>query len=234
MNNICQSEPLSWLTLERYHLRELPIEESLQVREHLDDCSCCRICLEQIKKDDLVPLPLLAFEASPQKPWPWWLRFGSVTTGVGFATATAVLLFFFAGNPTSKNLAFPPPRITLKGGDMAISLVRERKGSILHNPTTFLPKDRFKVLVTCPPPMILPWKLVVIQNKQISFPLSPSGPILCSNRVALPSAFRIVGSSPAVICLVLGKTTLPRSLPPSKLPKQWPTKTVCVKLRPID
>lgn len=45
--------------------------------------------------------------------------------------------------------------IAVKGGDVAVEFVRERDGSVAWEPTSFARGGRFKVVVTCPPPMHL-------------------------------------------------------------------------------
>jgi hypothetical protein len=89
-----------------------------------------------------------------------------------------------------------------KGGDVAIELVRERGGDVVHGAHTFLAEDRWKVLVTCPVERVLFWDVVVEDGGQASFPLSPASPLACGNHVALPGAFQLSGVETKQLCVV--------------------------------
>jgi hypothetical protein len=144
-----------------------------------------------------------------------------------------LLLQVYVGGPPRQGGVLPAPgRVSFKGGELALSLVRERKGAILHDPTTFAPKDRFKVLVTCAPGERLLWDLMVIQGEERSFPLKPGGPLLCGNRQPLPGAFTITGRSPVVVCVVVGDRPLDRSRL-SRVAGLPPEGVVCASLGPV-
>ena len=99
----------------------------------------------------------------------------------------------------------------IKGGGVAIALVRERAGAIDHDARTFAAGDRWKVLVTCPAERVLFWDLAVVEGAAVSFPLSPVAPIACGNHVALPGAFQLDGRGPAEVCLLLADDPLDRA-----------------------
>ena len=96
----------------------------------------------------------------------------------------------------------PGRHIHTKGGDVALELVRERDGSTANEPTSFAPADRFKMLLTCPPPLRLYADLAIVQSDGVAFPGAPTA-ISCGNRVPLPPAFRITGPGPATICVAV-------------------------------
>lgn len=232
MSQICQDKPLSWLTLEMYHLKELPSDESLQVQAHLDSCPSCRSCLEQIEVEQDFALPPLSLESSLKQSSPvrWWTQWNQLFLGSGFAIAAVALLVFLLPTSPQQKQVFPPSRIATKGGDVAISLVRKRKGRTLHNPTTFRPKDRFKVLVTCPPPKFYYVEVVVIQGDRRFFPLPSGEPSLCGNRIPLPGAFHLTGKKPTTICAVLSPQILARKVFAKKRMLLWPGLTVCTEV----
>lgn len=227
----CTGQPLSWLTLERYHLGELPEPQSRRIQEHIGSCDACRGCLEQIQTDhDHLVLPPLPEPVPEKGAWSGWLpRFGWAAAAAALATVIiVVLLRIYVGGPPRQDGALPAPsRVGFKGGELAISLVRERKGAILHDPTTFAPGDRFKALITCAPDQRLLWDLVVLQGEERSFPLKPAGPLLCGNRQPLPGAFTITGKLPAVVCLVASERQPDRG---QGLPSKG---VVCVSLAPV-
>ena len=93
-------------------------------------------------------------------------------------------------------------RIAVKGGEVTIELVRERAGSVAWEPTSFTADDRFKLLLTCAPPLRVYADLVVLQSDGPAFPGAASL-IGCGNRVPLPASFRITGPGDASVCVAL-------------------------------
>ena len=231
MNGECKSQALSWLRLEMYNLQELPDAEVRQVENHLADCESCRSCLDRIKQstDELKPLPRIELE--PQRSG--WFSLAWIGATASLAAAAILLIVFKFGWPDQVAGKLPPPKIAYKGGELTISLVRDRQGAIKHEPEAFTSGDRFKVLVTCPPAEELYWDLVVIQNDELFFPLTPAGVLSCGNRVGLPGAFTLSGSAGAIICLL----TSPQAPDRTSISRDWlesvPDDTVCRQLRSL-
>ena len=225
MSRICGSEPVSWWTLERYRLGELPAAESRLVRRHIADCPACRSCVEVIDEDApriLRPLPTPA--ARPRFRWPAlrWIAAG--------AMAAAALVLVLPWDGVAPSGPPRPERIAYKGGELAIALVARRGEQQIHDPTAFTPEDRFKALATCPPGEPLYGELVVYQGGEASFPLAPGLPLACGNRRPLPGAFRLTGAAPAWVCLVTAAAPPDRGALAS--PDGLPQTAVCVALRP--
>jgi Putative zinc-finger len=228
----CAGEPVSWLALERYRLGELPARKRRALETHLAACAACSACLAEAERP--LPLPSLpALAATParwgrmgralREAWPMRLAAPVVTAGVGVVLALALF-----ARPRPHDATLPG----IKGGGVAISLVRERDGVIDHEATTFTSRDRWKVLVTCPTDRILFWDVMVVDGGAATFPLSPAGPIACGNHVPLPGAFRLAGHGPADVCLILAGDPVDRgpfSSPGRTMP---PAPTACVALRP--
>jgi hypothetical protein len=106
----------------------------------------------------------------------------------------------------------PAPSLSgVKGGDVAVQLVRERQGAIDHGATHFAPGDRWKALVTCPRERMLFWDLAVLEGGgPPSFPLEAPAPLGCGNRVALPGAFRIDAAGPVEVCVIVADDPIER------------------------
>ena len=142
-----------------------------------------------------------------------------------------MLIVFKFGWPDQVDGELPPSKIAYKGGELTISLVRDRDGAIKHNPEVFISGDHFKVLVTCPPGEELYWDLVVIQNDEHYFPLGPAAVLNCGNRVGLPGAFTLSGPGDAIVCLL----TAPQAPERTSISTDWlesvPADTVCRQLR---
>jgi hypothetical protein len=233
MSALCKGNSPSWLTLELYHLGELPGSNRAEVEAHLDDCPCCRECLEQIRVDEnteLAPLrPVTVRDKHLVRVRPSW-----IVASLAAACAVLLVVFLLPGGPRKdrSGLAPAPSRIAFKGGELTIVLVRERDGATLNDPETFMPGDRFKVLVTCPPGEELFWDLAVFQNGQTDFPLDPAEVIACGNRVPLPGAFQITGRAAADVCLLTAPQAIIRADIAAN-PERLPVNTVCLAIEPV-
>jgi Putative zinc-finger len=212
----CAGVPVSWLTLERYRLGELPGSERRAVEAHLLACAACAACLAEVERPlVLPPLPAAARASSWRSrvrralrgAWP--AQAWAAASAGGVAVVLAAVLVARPKLPDHALSGVTSPGI--KGGDVAISLVRERDGAIDHDARTFTARDRWKVLVTCPSERLLFWDVIVVAGATPSFPLSPGAPIACGNHVPLPGAFHIDGSGPAQVCLVLADDPLDRA-----------------------
>jgi hypothetical protein len=218
----------SWLVLEQYHLNELPADRQQSVSLHLADCSVCKEHMEYIENYSfpLKPLPavpdgslysrikdLVAFKTAA------W-AFAGMTLLMGF------VFVYFADNST----AVYSRHMQYKGGDFAMTLVRNRGGAISENPEKYLDGDLFSIQVTCPEAGRVSVDVVVFQGDEIFFPLK-SGRITCGNRISLPSGFKLSGQRETTVCVVVGK------LPPhyaiiSNGMAALPESTVCSTLKP--
>ena len=231
-----ERQPLSWLTLELFQLGELGGEKRLRVLAHLERCSCCRSCIQRIEADRERVLP--ALPAMPRRR-AWWRSRRARTALVGAVAAAAVLLLLLALPRTPPPSTHPPRRLAaFKGGELAIGLVRERRGAVEQDPARFAPGDRFKVLVTAPsvdPP--LAGQVVVFQSGSVFFPLPLASPLPDGNRRPLAGAFALSGAAPVIVCLAVGdrpadvsRKRLSRGRP-SDLPESLDV--VCVPLQPV-
>ncbi|HOX43420.1 MAG TPA: zf-HC2 domain-containing protein [Myxococcota bacterium] len=239
MTVACSGQPISWLALERYQLDELGAEARSAVEAHLAACPACRGCLERIRADGELALPPLPLPAQPARPAPRlaWLRWAVPALG---ALAAACLLWLAPWAVTTLVPdELPGPRVALeggalglKGGELALDLVRERAGAIDPQPAGFAPGDRFRALVTCPPPAQPYVELVVYQDAQASFPGSAGQRLACGNQVALPGAFRLTGAGEAHVCVVLSEDALARAALEPGLPGDLLGQAACVRLPP--
>jgi hypothetical protein len=205
--------PISWLRLERYCLGELPAADHQTVADHLAGCERCHRCVEQIRSAapaELPPLP--ALPASPPaggaprerraRSGRWW------ALGFGLAGALAAgWLVLLPPRPTDDRGPLAR-RIRIKGGEVTFELVRSRNGSSAYEPTSFAAADRFKVLLTCPPPLGVHVDLAIFQGGTASFP-GPPAAISCGSRVPLAPAFQITGAGPATVCVAVDTSRPP-------------------------
>lgn len=210
----CVSEPVSWLKLERMRLGEASVAEQAEIETHLSACEVCRAAYAYTGEPvELLPLPVARVATvETQKKQQSLLealiahvrmqRFPYGFAAVA-AAAAALLLIVQARPGNGPGFAPAPARTAVKGGELAVELVRSGDG-IARAPTHFAPGDAWKVLVTCPPTLSGSVDVVVYQDERAYFPLSTSGPLHCGNRVALPGAFSLSGDAPAVVCVVLG------------------------------
>ena len=208
----CTGEPVSWFALERLRLGELPPAERRAVEQHLAACAACAACLTEIDR----PLALPALPATPAAA-AFWLRlraWWSASHARIWAPAgiAAVLALFLLVRPKAlDDTRMGGTLAGVKGGGVALSLVRERDGAIDHGATTFAGRDRWKALVTCPAARVVFWDVVVFDGAAATFPLAPVAPIACGNHVPLPGAFRLDGGQPLEVCLLLAADPIDRA-----------------------
>jgi len=237
----CIGEPISWLRLERHRLGELPAAESGAVAAHLGACPACAACAAEADR----PLALRPLRpAAVPAPWPSLLlrlarrlHGASPTAVLGRVALVAAAALIVVELPARapRRLAVAPATLAgVKGGDVAVELVRERQGTVQHGATRFAAGDRWKALVTCPRDRLLFWDLAVVDGTgPPSFPLPPSAPLACGNHVALPGAFRIDAAGPAEVCVLLSDDPVDRGAASRALAAPGASKPgMCVTLWP--
>jgi hypothetical protein len=218
-------EPISWLRLEHYHLGELPPGEHSQIQAHLDSCPRCRAQLAEIV-DDARTLPPLPLPSPAQHAQPWYRRLSILLPAVaGPALVAAVALIMLL--PPQDSAELPGHRVTIKGGELAISLARQRAGSIQHQPSAYMDGDRIQVRISTPPGE-QPWELVVLQQGQAFFPLA-TGTTPGGNAVVL-GAFELSGPGDAAVCVMIGEGRPERALIEAEGAAALPAETACVTL----
>jgi len=198
----CIGEPISWLRLEQHALAA-----SDEVARHLAECGACRACFATIEADRgraLPPLGEVAIAAAARRRRAVrtrWLAAASVA-----AAAAVVLLAVLRREP--ENLP------GIKGGDdLVVDLIRERSGEVVASPTSYRDGDRFKVLVTCARRGEIAADVTVEQAGEVFTPLAPAQ-IRCGNRVPLPGAFTLTGTTPARVCVHLASRSACATLAP--------------------
>jgi hypothetical protein len=210
MSERCIDTPVSWLRLEQYAVGEMVAAEREHIAAHLEACPACGACFDQIGEHE-VKLPSLvegarAGTADTREPGarPRWFAWGGL--GVGLTAAVAALgLFVLRGSdPATSGISVPPNRVTIKGGDVAIELVRQRGTAVRLNAKGYRDGDRFKVLFTCPVAGAMHIDVAVIQDGKVAFPL-PAGTSPCGNRVSVPGAFGLTGTNPVTVCVLFDR-----------------------------
>jgi anti-sigma factor RsiW len=218
--------PVSWLRLERYALGELEPAERITIAEHLSACGRCRARADLITEDSTRELPPLP-AAPARAPAPARKRYAA---WLALALAGAAAFVLVIRTPGEER---PPGgrRVAVKGGEVTIELVRERGGSIAWEPTSFSAADRFKLLLTCAPPLRVYADLVVLQNDGPAFPAAASL-VTCGNRIPLAPAFRITGLGDATVCVAADSDAPPSRARLSGSEPSAPGSRVCVHLVP--
>lgn len=233
----CIGGPLSWLTLDQYLLGELSDEETRDVSLHLEHCPLCRACLSEARRVDEAPLPALVFPERRSTCLRWFSALKAPRTRPLWAAlasaAAALLVAMLALHDPGPEADGPGRRASFKGGEAVLTLIRERSGQIRQDPEAFAPGDRFKVLITCPPPWEPRYEVIVLQGGEATYPLEQGRRLVCQNREPLPGAFTLDGQDPALVCVLLGDTLpAPRTL---RLPdaNALPPGTLCTRLHRV-
>src|SRR4051794_31433232 len=141
MTSRCIGTPISWLRLEQYLLGELPADVHRAVQQHLDDCAACKSCVEFAQRERLARPSVGANDPlrDPRKPAPAEtesLPFRRRTLPrrwavIALSTAAIVGAAMLAFRPTlgGDEVSIPARRAAIKGGELAIGLIRERAGT---------------------------------------------------------------------------------------------------------
>lgn len=207
MSERCIDTPVSWLRLEQYAGDGIATSERQAIDAHLRACPVCHACLDQIEKHR-VPLPSLVPPARPRKSprrWFAWGGFGLSLT----AAAAAIGLFVLGGSdPATPGIVIPPSRVAIKGGDVAVELVRQRAAAVTLDAQSYRDGDRFKVLFTCPPSRSMHVDVAVIQDGRVAFPMAAATP-QCGNRIDIPGAFGLTGTTDVTVCVLYDGTQAP-------------------------
>ena len=191
----CTGQPISWLALEQFALGEAG-GRAAEVERHLASCPACRACLDSIQRGPaaLPPLDEVTLAAARRRA-----RQRRLVRGAGLAAVAAVaaaLLLVVGPDRQRGELG------GVKGDAAVLSLVRERAGTITHDPASYRAGDRFKLLVTCAEPGEVTARIEVRQGAEVFAPL-PAAALRCGNRVPLPGALSLTGGGPAAICVSL-------------------------------
>jgi hypothetical protein len=226
----CVATPVSWLALEQLAAAGLAPAETATALAHLAACPACRACMDHIRADAARKLPALpAPLARPAWRWPVW-----VGAGVAVGAAAALLWAIAGGDGAGRRAPTHLARTAIKGGGgtLVLDLVRERAGSIAHEPTVFAAEDRFKVVITCAPAIEVEVSVAIYQNGERFFPLAAQQ-LVCGNRVAMAGAFRLTGATPALVCAQAGAPDDRKRGTPLPWPAAAPpADAACVRLAP--
>lgn len=188
----CIDTPISWLRLETLALGG----DDGAAREHLESCPACRAALESIEMDRRELRPLRLEVERPRRRWLRWAIGGSSLV------AAAAALLLFAVFDRGGDRRGPADRVAVKGGgELVVSLVRERGGQIDEAPASFADGDRFKVAVTCTEPGEVTVEVTVSQGGERFRPLGRRSTLWCGNRALVPGAFSATGAEPITVCV---------------------------------
>ncbi len=205
----------SWLALEQLALASegALVDSALAENEHETHLAQCESCLSRMRfiqqdtaQRTLRPLPprnrtatqpartAQQARTSVMRLW-WWLAPAAIATMVAL---TAVEPATDAPHPV---IARYTSRVGVKGGALAMTLVRERQGTLHRHPRHFAEGDRFKVELSSPGNMPRYYRLIVFQGNAMFFPLGREGMLTGGNAETLPGAFMLNGSGPATVCV---------------------------------
>jgi hypothetical protein len=243
MNRDCIAEPISFLRLERHLQGGAKASERTRVDAHLAQCGACRACFEELQADT-TQLPDWASvmanagaraAASERAALPPRLAGRSLRRAgwtAALAAAAAALLAIVGREPWDAS-ELPPARIHIKGGELALTLIREHEGSVAQDAERFSPGDRFMARVTCPTDRPQAFELVVYEGEQASFPLDSRARLDCGNAVLLPGAFALTRASEHVVCAIVADAVPDRAALRRSGPGGLPRESVCQRLRPL-
>jgi len=86
-----------------------------------------------------------------------------------------------------------------------LSVVRRSASGRALEPDRFAAGDRFKLLLTCPPPLRGPVRVRIFQAGEVNEPIPPQALASCGNRRALEGAWQFDGAQPLDVCAVFSE-----------------------------
>ena len=193
MTQPCVDRPISWPILERMARGDV-VAGHAQLTDHLRQCPACQAAADYLRTRpvQLRPLP----PVMRRRVWSRRLTWASV----GAAVVATIAITLTRSDNTRPRAALPAARVEIKGGDIAIELVRNRAGEITRPAHTYREGDRFKVLLTCPSTSNTHAIVLVVEGDTVSTPL-PAQSVTCGNLVPLDGAVLVTGDSPIAICV---------------------------------
>lgn len=238
----CIGEPVSWLKLERYELGELSHVEASAVADHLRACPVCSACYVLIQRDGRTFETLAVSRVATAVTLTAATR-APRTTVRGRALALAVSSALSAALGAWLVLGLRAPEVapathfggTAEKGEMlALELVRVSASSgQLREPTGFVPGDRFKLLLTCPPALGGELRVRVFQADEVFEPLARQRLDACGNRRSLAGALQLDGEQPVDVCVVMvdrGRAGQDSEIASARSPEQLPLPHVCTRV----
>jgi hypothetical protein len=114
------------------------------------------------------------------------------------ASAAALLLVLRLAETTS-----PSARVRIKGGELALEIVREHAGGTGLDPGQITGGDRFQIRVSCPAGAAMYWDVIIFQAGKRYFSLAAATRLTCANAITLPGAFSLDGADEARVCVVM-------------------------------
>jgi hypothetical protein len=226
----CIGEPVSYFRLERFELRNLPADEQRSVAEHLAQCPTCRACHERIQADSREQ-DLAALVAQLQDPRALQLRAAGRARGWLWGTVALTLtglLAVLSTRPGSQPTA-PGGTSGTKGDGLALELTRVDEGDQQLEATRFAPSDRFRIALSCPPALAGKVHVLAFQAGEKFAPLPAQTLASCGNRRMLVGAFRLDGSAPVDVCVLLGAADVTAARSRDALPEPH----VCTRIEPV-
>ncbi len=198
-------KPISRLSMELFHLGELPPNKHTEIEKHLISCAACRRSLEYIEHDTR-PLPRLSIR--PLSTRQSILDFSKIRLSYIFAACAAIIItgLAFLLVPTKQTIDQETAHAFthIKGQNTSLYIVRNRNGVVTEEPKAFKQGDAFKVFVTHLDQEEENWILAVFQGDEVYFPITSQEPLITGARIPLPGAFSLDGQEPAEICVFIG------------------------------
>ena len=192
---------VSWVQMELYHLGELPQKEAAHVAAYLNTTSSPDF-MDVYIRNDKRPMPPLQIDALLNSAPSFWSILKKPTMALA-AAAVALLFVLFLPDAKQTERSRRPATIRIKGGDLALSITRNREGLITEQPKTYKDGDLFKVRLTSSAIEPLFAELFVYQGDEIFFPYDDVIEIRSGNRISLPKAIELTGENAVQICVFI-------------------------------
>ncbi len=222
----CIDTPISWFKLDKRVTGQLDPVEDARIENHLQQCYACRSSWDDVQTTTRELRPLVTPSSPPEsiierlRRWLW-------PAALVPALAAIVIVVLIGRQRPGDVGTLQGAGGLIKGGKPTLSLLREHRGDVATDPAVYVSGDRFRILVSCDSPTTSEWDVVVYQDGEAYFPFDSGQTMACGNETAIPGAFRVTGSSPVTICLVLGQPLPLRNSLEASSPEDLNENAIC-------
>jgi hypothetical protein len=234
--NAEHSQKISWYALERVaqgHLSAAETNRLLTICTHNPQLNRRLVAIQNDNRSMPPFAPVGHVRKSRHFPlfnWPVPAMALVVTILISGIAYLAVQKWFEPSVPATNHTGMFHDGV--KGGDMALKVIRSRGDITSHRPGTFNETDRFRFYVTTPIDTATshPVEVTVFQGEDVFFPYARRLALPQGNLRALPGSLRFSGRQPVQICISVGSDIPSRNHIRQMKKKALPKTTVCTAL----
>ena len=192
---------VSWVQMELYHIGELSKAETSRVAAYLESAPSPDV-MDVTIRNDKRPMPPLCIDEIWNIGPSWTQRLSGPVWGFAAAACVALVIAVLVTDSKRRDILSDDTPVRIKGGETALSVIRNRNDLLTANPKTYRDGDRLKLNLTTAATEPFWAEIVVQQGSELFFPYDDLVEIKGGNRVSLPGAIGLTGTGRVTICIL--------------------------------